>query len=92
MSYQAPNPREIAERGSEIYDRKYRDEYERKWRGRFAAIDITNERAFVADFPEGALGEAKKASPRGVFFLVRIGSPAAFRTSRLVGHADPRGV
>jgi len=85
MPDQPPNPREIAKRGTEIYDRNYRGEYERKWRGRFAAIDIESERAYVADFPEAALKEARESSPAGVFFLVRIGSAAAFRTSRLVG-------
>lgn len=92
MSYQPLSAREIAERGTKIYDRKYRADYEKKWRGRFAAIDINSEDAYVADFPEQALSTAKATAPHGIFFLVRIGSRGAFRTSRLVAHAHSRGI
>jgi hypothetical protein len=92
MSYQPPNPREITERGTAIYERNYRAEYERKWHGRFAAIDISSELAFVADYPEEALAIAKAAVPHGIFFLVRIGSQAAFKSSRFAAYASRRGI
>ena len=92
MSYQPPNAREIAERGTKIYERKYRADYEKKWRGRFAAIDIDSENAYVADFPEQALKAAKTTAPHGIFFLVRIGSRGAFKTSRLIAHAHSRSI
>jgi hypothetical protein len=92
MTPDPSNARAVAERGIAIYSRKYRDDFERKWRGRFAAIDIESERAYVADFPEQAISEAKQASPNGVFYLIRIGSVGAFKTARVVLNADTRPI
>jgi hypothetical protein len=90
MTAQPRSARSIAERGIAIYRKKYLADFERKWRGRFAAIDIDTEQAYVADYPEQALSEAKHAAPNGLFYLVRIGSLGAFRTARLVLNADSR--
>ena len=84
--------REIAERGTMIYERKYRADYEPKWRGRFVAIDINTELAYVADFPEQALDIARVEAPHGIFFLVRIGSRGAYKSSRLAAHAHTRDI
>jgi hypothetical protein len=81
--------KEITERGSAIYDRLYRAEFESKWRGRYAAIDINSEKAIVEDFPEMALARARSVFPHGVIFLVRIGSPGAFKISRRASNAYP---
>jgi hypothetical protein len=91
MPDQTATPREIARRGTDIYERNYRADYELKWRGRFVALDIDTERSYVADFPEDALAMARAAAPNGVFFLVRIGSPGAFKASRLA-NAGSRGL
>ena len=90
MAPQPPNARDIVRRGNSIYREKYSATFEPKWRGRFAAIDIDTEKAYVADYPEQALSEAKRAAPHGVFYLVKIGSIGAFKTGRLVSNADPR--
>ncbi len=50
MPAQVRNSKDIAAQGSEIYERLFRKEFEPKWSGRYAAIDISSERAFVADF------------------------------------------
>jgi hypothetical protein len=92
MSYQPPDPRQIVERGTRIYDQKYRAEYENKWRGRFAAIDITSENAYVADYPEEALTIAKVAAPHGIFYLTHIGSLTTFKSSRLAANAISRPI
>jgi hypothetical protein len=92
MTPEPSNARSIAIRGDAIYREKYRVDFERKWRGRFAAIDIDTEQAYVADYPEEALSEAKQAAPTGLFYLVRIGSSGAFRTARFVLNADTRRV
>jgi hypothetical protein len=81
MNSSALSPHTIAERGVAIYRRRYAAEFERKWRGRFAAIDIDTEQAYVADYPEEALAEARRAAPKSLFYLIRIGSPSAFRTA-----------
>jgi hypothetical protein len=83
---------DIADRGSEIYDRRYRAEFEPKWTGRFAAVDIESEQAFVADFPEEALANARAAQPGHLFYLVRIGSRGAFKISRRVPDAHTRKI
>jgi hypothetical protein len=92
MTHQPPDPRVIAERGTKIYEQKYRANYERESRGRYAAIDIDSERAYLANYPEEALAVAKAASPHGTFYLVHIGSPAAFKISRRIGRAHRRSV
>jgi hypothetical protein len=81
---------DIADQGAKIYDRRYRAEFEPKWIGRFAAIDINSEQAFVADFPEEALANARAAQPEHLFYLVRIGSRGAFKISRRVSDAHTR--
>jgi hypothetical protein len=90
MNSQQPNARSIVERGFAIYRKKYRADFERQWLGRFAAIDIDTEQAYVADYPEQALSDARRAAPNGLFYLVRIGSSGAFRTARLILNADSR--
>ena len=92
MTYQAPDPRLIAERGMKIYDKKYRAKYERESRGRFAAIDINSEQAYLANYPEEALARARSAAPDGTFYLVHIGSRAAFKFSRRTGRVGRRSV
>jgi hypothetical protein len=84
MAYQPMNSREVAARGAEIYDRRYRSEFEPKWSGRYAAIDVATEQAFVEDFPEQALARARATVPDQLFYLVRIGSRGAFKISRRV--------
>ena len=60
-------------------------------RGHFAAIDLSSESAYLGDFPEVALNAAKAAAPDGIFYLIKIGSPGAFKASRR-SHANNRGL
>jgi hypothetical protein len=82
MSSQNVDPRKIAAKGLEIYERRYRAELEQQHKGAFAAIDINSEAVYLADLPENALSEARAGSPEGVFYLMRVGWPAAFKSSR----------
>jgi hypothetical protein len=90
MNFQSPTARNIAERGIAIYRRKYLADFERQSPGRFAAIYIDSEQAYVADYPEQALAEAKHAAPKGLFYLIRVGSLAAFRSRRRVVNSSQR--
>jgi hypothetical protein len=90
MTFQYPNPHEIAAKGSDIYNRRYRAEFERVHNGEFAAIDIENETVYLGDLPENALAKARAASPDGLFYLVRVGSPGAFKSSRMTHGAHSR--
>ena len=92
MSYQIADSKQIAARGSAIYERRYRGQFEPKWSGRYAAIDVESERAFVEDFPELALKTARAAVPDGIFYLHRIGSPGAFKMSRRASNASARHI
>jgi len=74
-------PREMAARGERIYAEKYKQDYEAKYRGQFAAIDVISEKAFVAEFADDVLQKARKAEPAGVFHLIKIGFSGAFRVS-----------
>ena len=83
------NPRDLAAKGGHIYETRYRSDFERRYSGQFAAINIETEDAYVADSPEEALGKARTASPEGIFYLVRVGRRGAFKVSK-VAHAHPR--
>ncbi len=75
------NPKAIAERGEQIYSQKYREVYESEHPGKFVAIDVTTEKAYVSDTPMGAFESARKDAPKGLFHLVKVGSRGAFRVS-----------
>ena len=76
------NPDDIANAGEEIYAAKYKAEYEKEHKGQFVAIDVFGEEAaYLGQFAEDALLAARKASPHGVFHLIRIGAPTAFKVS-----------
>ncbi len=75
------NPKAIAERGEQIYRDKYKFTYESEHSGKFVAIDVTSEDAYIADTPKEALESARQASPKGLFHLVKVGALGAFRSS-----------
>ena len=91
MSPLFSSPKEIAERGEKIYAEKFKLQYEREYQGKFVAIDLTTETAFVGDTPEGVLDEARKASPNGIFHLIQVGFSSAFRVS-YTNHAVVDGI
>lgn len=76
------HPQAIVERGEEIYKTKYKDDFERRHLGHFVAIDVISEQAYLADTAELSLANARENSPNGIFHLIRVGSPGAFRVSR----------
>ncbi len=74
--------RDIAERGEAIYKNKYQTNFEAKYLGKFAAINVQNEDATVADTSEEAIRLALEKEPDGLFHLVRVGHKAAFEAGR----------
>jgi hypothetical protein len=95
MSSQYLDPHQIAASGVDIYDRKYRTEFEQRHNGEFAAIDINSEAVYLANLPENALSKARDGSPEGIFYLLRVGSSGAFKSTGMtqgVSNAiEPRG-
>lgn len=75
------DPKEIARRGEEIYQTKYKNTYEAQYPGKFVAIDIETEKSYIGDSPLGVLEEARRGSPLGLFHLIKVGSAGAFRVS-----------
>ena len=75
------NPKAVAERGEEIYTQKYKGAFESEHPGKFVAIDVMSEKAYIGDSPVEALEAARKDAPKGLFHLVRVGSRGAFRVS-----------
>lgn len=81
------NPKDLAERGEKIYHSQYKEQYEREHPGEFVAIDVTTEKAYVGQTPEGVLETARDDSQRGLFHLIQVGFSGAFRVS-YTNHAD----
>ena len=69
----------IADQALQIYKEKFQEDYESQHNGKFVAIDIRGEKAYLGDFAEDALREGRKRSPYGIFHLIRVGSSSAFR-------------
>ncbi len=88
MSAQLNNPKAIAEKGEKIYEEHFKKEFEAKHMGKFAAIEVLGGKAFVDELPEGALKTARQEIPNGLFHLIRIGSPGAFRVSYTLSDAN----
>lgn len=80
-------PDDIVEKGNDIYQNTFRDEYESIHDGKFLATDVANENAYLSDFPEEALAEAEKRNPNGSFYLVKIGAETAFHVG-YIGEQD----
>lgn len=73
------NPKKLAEKGETIYKQKYQTEYERRYPGKYVAIDLITEKAFVASTPEDAVGLLQKENPNSFFHLIKVGSPGVFK-------------
>jgi len=74
------NPRAVAEKGEEIYRRKYKTDYEAKYLGDFVVVDVVTEDAFRGRTPEDAHSLARRTN-KGPFHLLKVGEAGAFRVS-----------
>jgi hypothetical protein len=81
------NPNTIANAGEEIY-KKLRADLEASHRGEFVAIGIDTKKFYLGANPEEALQTARAAEPNGVFHLIRVGFPGAFRISHAIQRTD----
>lgn len=75
------HPKAIAELGEKIYHERYRAAFEAVHMGQFVVIDVTTGEAYLGPTAETAYESARRAAPRGLFHLVRVGEPGAFRVS-----------
>jgi hypothetical protein len=58
------DPKAISEKGIEIYNAKYRAEYEKKYPNRYLAVNVFDGTATLGDTASSALLEAKKTSQK----------------------------
>ncbi len=72
------NPKAMAERGEQIYQDKYKSAFESEHLGKFVAIDVNTEQAYIGESPEDAVELARKGSPNGLFHLIKVGALGAF--------------
>jgi hypothetical protein len=75
------NPSEIASAGERIYEQKYKAQFEAQYNGKFVAVDVRSEQAFVGNSPEEALTKARQAHKDALVHLIKVGSAGAFRVS-----------
>ena len=81
------SPDKIAEEGQRLYEERHKANLEQNRRGEYVAIDVLTGNAYLGRFPEQAIEEARKQAPNGVFHLIRIGAPGAFKVSFGSRHA-----
>jgi hypothetical protein len=84
MNQSLTTPKAVAELGEKIYREQYQEQYERDHPGKFVAIDVITQKAYISATPEGVLEEAEKDSPHGLFHLIQVGYRGAFRVSHTV--------
>ncbi len=85
------DPVKLAEAAEAIYNVRYRESLAASHPGQFVVIDMNDEEAYVGEFPEEALKKAKEKAPDGVFHLIRIGAPGAFKVSYVERQASSWG-
>lgn len=73
-----PSSTDIAKRGEAIYKQKYQKDFESKYNGKFAAINVNTGEAIVSDTSEDAIRMSLEKDPSGLFHLVRVGHQGAF--------------
>lgn len=69
----------LSENGQRLYDERLRDFLEPEHTGEFVAIDPETEQYFLGGTGLAALHAGRKALPDKLFYLLRVGSDAAYR-------------
>lgn len=69
----------LSENGQRLYDERLREQLESDHTGEFVAIEPDTERYFLGSTGLAALRAGRKALPDKLFYLLRVGSDAAYR-------------
>ena len=69
----------MSENGQRLYDERLRDLLEPEHNGEFVAIEPDTERYFLGDSGLAALRAGRRELPDKLFYLLRVGSDAAYR-------------
>jgi hypothetical protein len=78
----------LSEGGQRLYDERLRDLLEPEHNGQFVAIEPDTERYFLGATGLAALHAGRHELPDKLFYLLRIGSDAAYRVG---GYGARRG-
>ncbi len=73
-------PSEIAHKGEEVYQ-KISKQIEKKYLGDFMAIEVESGKYFLGKTQVEAIKKAKKHIPAKIFYLIKVGFPAAVTIS-----------
>ncbi|MBA2441577.1 MAG: hypothetical protein H0V53_04120 [Rubrobacter sp.] len=76
---------EIARRGREFYERDIRAEVEREHDGEFLVVDTATGDYVVGEDQDEVFDRAEAKNPEGLFYLMRVGRPAAHRIGSSAG-------
>jgi hypothetical protein len=82
----------VAEAGERIYRRHYQQEYEASHSGKFVAINVSSERAFLSTTLREAIEEGRAADPEGLFHVIRIGFPSVYDGGFQMSHVDSQRI
>jgi len=74
-------PEAIAEEGERIYQERYKADFEASHSGWFVLIDVSTGVAYAAPGLSEAVNKARTEAPHGIFHLLKVGEPGAFRVS-----------
>jgi hypothetical protein len=79
---------DLADSGQRLYDERLKALLEPEHEGEFVAIDPETERYFLGPTGLAALSAGRKELPDKFFYLLRVGSDAAYRVG---GYGARRG-
>ncbi|MBI3818864.1 MAG: hypothetical protein HY286_09265 [Planctomycetes bacterium] len=75
------NIQKIVDEGSKIYD-QIKVQYDPKEKGKFLAIEVESQKAYLGTTSAEALAAARDAHPNKVFYVVKIGYDVAETMAR----------
>lgn len=82
MSHPRYSSAEIVRRGQALYDKRIRGNVEADHQGKFLALDIETGEYEIDVAELAALKRAQAKHPDAALYLLRIGSPTAYRLGR----------
>lgn len=85
MAHPSYTSDEIARRGQALYDQQIRAQVEADHPGEFLVLNIETGEYEIDANELAALQRAKTQNPAAAFYILRIGSPVAYRLGRQTG-------
>ena len=70
---------EIAQTAEGVYREHFQDEAEKHHQGEFVVIEVHTKKAYFGARPIEAHKNARKENPTGLYNLMKVGQPGAFK-------------